>query len=276
MPEVPKSIERRLYKGLLRAFRRMIDDIQHGSGSLSDISSNARKLMNSEPVDLYLQQQISSMVKAERVVSARSWKEAARKSGNGRTLYQLMKNEMNGPVGTKIWELIAENKAFIKTLPEKWAEYVTQYTLRETLKGRRPEDVEAELRGILPGHITSNLKCVVRTECAKANAAIVQTRAEHCGIKAYIWRCVKDERSRDSHIGMDGVLVLYNDPPSPEALFPGNGRAYGKYHAGNTFNCRCYQEPVVDNAFLPDVFKMYADGEIFSITRAKFLANYGN
>jgi len=200
------------------------------------------------------------MTRRVRTNSAQSWREAASKGSRGPEILSLIKNEMQGPVGERMWQIISENAAYIKTLPEMWALYASQYAAREAMKGKRPEEVEAELRKIMPPHIQKNLKTIARTECAKANAAIVQARAEMCGIKAYIWHSMSDERTRTGHLMMDGVLVFYDDPPSPEAL--AGQKSYGHYHAGNTFNCRCYQEPVVDISFLPDTVDVYSNGQI--------------
>lgn len=187
-------------------------------------------------------------------------------------LYRLINNEMNGPVGGRVWELVSENVNFIKTIPDHWKQYAVEYAYRETFRGKRPEQIEEDLRKRLPEYCLKNLKCVARTESAKVNAEIVQARAEMCHISAYIWRCVEDERSRDSHIKMDGILVFYNDPPNPEALF--GGHSYGAYHAGNTFNCRCFQEPVVDVRFLPDNVRVHDHGQIIVMTKAQLIKRY--
>ena len=275
MPPVQRSDEQKYYRGLKKLFKNVIDRFTKGTNSISGIAQEVRKFLHTREVNDYLNKLVGGMVKMERVKSARSWREAEAKGTNSQEIYRLVKNEMNGPVGNVVNQLIAENVAFIKTIPEGWARYAVDYIYRETLKGKRPEQIEKELREKLPAHCTSNLKCVARTEAAKANAAIVQARAEMCGIKAYIWRCVRDERSRDSHIGMDGVLVFYNDPPSPEALFPGSGKPYGAYHAGNTFNCRCYQEPVVDESFLPDVIRVHDHGQIRTMTKVQIRKQFG-
>lgn len=279
MPPVRMSEEKKFFEGLKKLFRSIIEDAKKGIR----FNPSARDYLDSPEVDSFLRRLVTRMTKNLRVASANSWKEAASRGSNGPLIYNLIKNEMNGPVGARVWDLIANNVAYIKTLPYGWADYATKYAAREALKGRRPEEVEAELRKVIPGHIAKNLKCIARTECAKANAAIVQARAEMCGIQCYIWRCVKDNRSRDSHRDMDGIVVFYNDPPSPEELFPypvnKNGdlvRPYGRYHAGNTFNCRCYQETVVDMKFLPDTFKYYKDGAVHSTTRAAFVRMFGN
>lgn len=265
--------ERRVFNSLKRLFGAFIKRIKDGEVSRDQVAAEARKFIDSPQADNYLRNLVSKMTRRIRVDSANDWREAARKSGNGRYIHEKLKHEMDGPVGQRVWEIIAENVQYIKTVPQYWADYITKYALREALKGKRPEEVEAELRKIMPGHITKNLKCIARTECAKANAAIVEARAEACGINCYIWRCVKDERSRDSHIHMDGVLVFYSDPPSPEALI--GEKPYGNYHAGNTFNCRCFQEPVIDVRLLPDTFKYYSAGKIHTTTRAAFIKKFG-
>ena len=275
MPSVSKQEERRFWKDLCKLFNSLVDAVkERGTSALTEDGPEYRRFMNSDKISQFLNRIIGRMVRAQRKVSASSWREAAAKSSNGRELFELISGEMKGPVGTRVQQIIAENAAFIRTLPEEWAKYVTQYAAREALKGKRPEEVEAELRKIVPEHMQRNLKCIARTECAKANAAIVEARAEMCGIRAYIWRCVKDERSRDAHRGMDGILVFYDDPPNPEALF-GGAKPYGTYHAGNTFNCRCFQEPVVDISFLPDIVLVHDHGSIRRMTKKQIEKEFG-
>lgn len=275
MPSVLKSDERRFWKALCRLFNPLIRDLKSGQLSPADAGRGTRQIMRSEEMTRYLDNLIARMVRTQREASARSWREAALRGGNAPEIQRLIRHEMDGPVGEAVWRLISGNAAYIRTLPEDWARYASEYAYREALKGRRPEDVEAELRRVMPDHITKNLKCVARTECAKANAAIVQARAEMCGVRAYIWRSVGDERSRHSHTRMDGVLVFYDDPPSPEALFPGSGKPYGRYHAGDTFNCRCFQEPVIADRFLPDTIRVHDHGRIAAMTRAQILKSFG-
>lgn len=270
MYRVRRSDERTFFNGLMRVFKRLIDRVKVG-GSIDGAS---QEFLESPEVDSHLRNITRRMVGSLRKTTASSFREAAAKNTHSQEMYRLIKDELKGPLGERVSALIADNVAYIKTVPQEWASYITQYAAREALKGKRPEEIEAELRKVMPEHMTKNLKCIARTECAKANAAIVQARAELAGIDCYFWRCVRDERSRKSHRLMEGVLVFYNDPPSPEAL--AGERSYGNYHAGNTFNCRCYQEPVVDYRFLPDTFKYYSDGAIHTTTRGAFIKEFGN
>lgn len=269
---VRKSTERKFWQGLVKGFQRAINRAK-GAGSSGDLISWLRSFLPSQREDKLLRHVVSTMVKTEQKETANSWKEAAARAGRGPELFREISKEMQGPVGNRVAEIIAQNAKLIQTIPQEWADYVVQYVQRESMKGRRPEDIENELRKILPERMQKNLKVIARTECAKANAALVQARAEHLKIRAYIWRSAKDERTRDAHRAMEGILVFYNDPPNPEALF--GGKPYGNYHAGNTFNCRCYQEPVVSIDMLPDVVRVHDHGSILELTKRQIRQRYG-
>ena len=67
---------------------------------------------------------------------------------------------------------------------------------------------------------------------------------------------------------MDGVVVSWNDPPSPEKLV--GEKAYGEYHAGETFNCRCYPEPILDVDDVNFPAKVYRRGRIQTMKKDEF------
>ena len=184
MYHVTRAEEMKLYRALRRLFLQMIEDVRKGSGLLNGVSERVRTFMQSDEVDRYLTNVIKKMSMTIRNSSARSWREAASRGHRGPEIYNLIKNEMQGPVGERVWAIIADNAAYIKTLPQEWARFANQYAAREAMRGKRPEQVEAELRAFIPAHMQKNLKTIARTECAKANAASVQARAEMCGVMA--------------------------------------------------------------------------------------------
>ena len=71
---------------------------------------------------------------------------------------------------------------------------------------------------------------------------------------------------------MEGVLVNWNDPPSPEKLV--GEKPVGNYHAGNIWNCRCYPEPVVEPDWLPNRVKVYHDGQIEAMGKLQFIERF--
>ena len=114
----------------------------------------------------------------------------------------------------------------------------------------------------------SRISLIARTESSKASTALTEARAESLNLPWYVWRTSKDARVRSSHRHMDGVLIAWAEAPSPEAL---KGlKSYGTYQAGNTFNCRCYPEPLIylDQVSWPH--KVYHNGTIREMTRSAF------
>lgn len=274
MKKVEKRIERKFWQDLCKVFQKLLDRVKSGK---VPVLTAVRTFTQTPEVNSFINRIVKGMITNQRVASARTWREAASKGSRGKEIYQALMKEMQGPVGQTVQNLVDNNAAYIKTIPQQWTVYVTNYIARETAKGRRPEVIEEELRRILPEHATKNLKCIARTEAAKANAAITEARSYNLGIRAYFWRCVDDERSRMSHKAMDGILVFYDQPPNPEQLFPLHGvKPYGRYHAGNTFNCRCWQEPIVDDHFLPDEMRVYVNGKIQRMTRKQLLTAFGH
>lgn len=276
MIAVKRSTEKSFWKNLCKIFAPISQQTRSGAINSGNVAQKMKEWVHRLTLGQRVDEVVGNMVKRERDESVHSWREAVLRNTYGREMYKALMEEMKGPVGQRVEELIAENSKYIKTVPMEWAAYITAYTERETQKGRRPEEIEEELRKIMPEKIARNLKCIARTECGKANAALTQARAENLGIKAYIWHSCHDERTRHSHSSMDGILVFYDDPPNPEALFPGAGQSsYGRYHAGNTFNCRCYQEPVVDIRNLPDSIRLHYHGKVGYWTKNQIKKKFG-
>jgi uncharacterized protein with gpF-like domain len=69
---------------------------------------------------------------------------------------------------------------------------------------------------------------------------------------------------------MDGVLVHWDDPPSPELLI--GEKSVGKYNAGDIWNCRCFAQPVIFLDYITFPAKVYCGGRIVTMTRSQFEA----
>jgi hypothetical protein len=68
---------------------------------------------------------------------------------------------------------------------------------------------------------------------------------------------------------MNGVLINWNDPPSPESL--AHEKSVGHYHAGEIYNCRCPALPVLSLSSLSWPHKVYIHGSIKRLSRKDFL-----
>lgn len=200
--------------------------------------------------------------------AGRTWREAAKVNGQGKSIHEALKNEMGTEVGDVFREIVKENSKLIKTIPESMTEYVSRYVAKEAQKGRRHTDIAKDLQEKFPELNKSRATLIARTESSKASTALTKARSERMGIRWYVWKTSEDSRVRSSHRHMNDVLVNWNDPPDPETLK--GEKSHGNYHAGNIFNCRCYAEVVINLKTIKFPAKVYHGGQIQRMTKKEF------
>lgn len=161
-------------------------------------------------------------------------------------------------------EWARENVDLITTQPEEWLRGriapdgtvtrlgVEQIVARRIRRGVRFSTLAKELRERLEinqGHA----ELIARDQIGKLNARITEDTQRQAGVDAYRWRTADDERVRgrpgglypDStqrHWQMEGRVVRWDDPPR------GTGPYGEAAHAGMSIQCRCYAEPILDEA----------------------------
>lgn len=139
--------------------------------------------------------------------------------------------------------LMAEEIDLIKTIPLKAFERAQKLSLEAVYNGSRADQIAAEL--LRSGKVSeSDAERIARTEVARANSVITQTRAQAAGSRQYVWRNSGDASVRESHKEyrgkkLDGRVFSWDDPPTLDDGTTG--------HPGTFPNCRCYPEP-----FFPD------------------------
>lgn len=228
------------------------------------------QFQNSYQYEKYIMSAVKRMVTPLADINARTWREAARKSTRGRFLYNLLLEEIQQGKDVLINDRVIENAALIKTLPNDVAEKVVKDIAEEALKGRRARSIEQVIRQETDKHSRASARLIARTEVAKTQSALTQARAQTLDLQWYVWRTALDgNRVRKSHRLMEGVIVNWNDPPSPEALAGEN--SIGNYHAGNIWNCRCYSEILLDVDDVKWPHKVYRNGQIKKISKSEFV-----
>jgi intein/homing endonuclease len=178
----------------------------------------------------------SRMATQLRASNARSWREAARKGSRGLQIYRALEEEMETGVGDRVREIIAENARLIRSIPQQIQEQVTREIYRAEMAGARHERIAEYLQRRIPHLSRTKAALIARTETSKSATALTRARAENLGLTWYQWETSRDARVRRSHAVLQGVLVSWGDPPSPERLV-GERSTLGKYHAGNAPNC---------------------------------------
>lgn len=187
--------------------------------------------------------------------------------------YELKQQINNTNVGTLLQEYLDDNVRLITSMPLTAAQRVHKLLVgKQLIEGKRASTLEEEIMKI--GNITRNrARLIARTETSRITTDLTMARAKSINSDWYIWRTSEDIRVRSSHKVMMDVLVNWSDPPSPEKLE--GKKSYGTYHAGSTFNCRCYPEPVVSLEDIKFPAKVYKNGAITRMPRAKFLTIAG-
>lgn len=227
------------------------------------------QFQDSHQYEKYIMSAVKRMVTPLSDVNAKTWREAARKSTRGHFLYTLLMEELKQGKDILINDQVLENAALIKTLPNDIAEKVVKEIANEALKGKRARSIEKVIRQETDKHSRASARLIARTEVAKTQSALTRVRAQSLDMQWYVWRTALDgKRVRPSHRLMEGVLVNWNDPPSPEEL--AGEKSVGNYHAGNIWNCRCFSEILVDIDDVKWPHKIYRNGQIQMMTKGEF------
>jgi SPP1 gp7 family putative phage head morphogenesis protein len=176
---------------------------------------------------------------------------------------------MDGPYAAFLKAQAAKSAALIKGMPFDLANQATEFIMQESVKGMRAGELAQALREKFPDMAGRKAELIARTEANKTHTAIVEARAGRLNLPWYEWSAVVSGTTRPGHRKLSGVLVSWRDPPSPEAL-AGEKKTYGKYHAGEIFNCRCEPMPLIEAEDVSWPRKVYAGGEIRTLGLKEF------
>lgn len=231
--------------------------------------NDMRNFQNSEPFNSFVYSAVRRMVTPIAVQNMRTWRMAAKKATKNPSLYRMLMREINQGLKSDIEIQIEENANLIKTLPTDVAKKVTKDISDMALKGMRASEIAKVIREQTDKHSRASAKLIARTEVSKTTTALTKARCDNLDLHWYVWRTMEDgDRVRKSHRIMEGVLVNWNEPPSPEAL--AGEKSVGNYHAGNIWNCRCYPEPLIEIDDISWPHKVYTNGKIQIMGKMQF------
>lgn len=254
----------------LGKLNELFNFIATSSGNDRDkYNEQMRNFQNSEPFNSFVYSAVRRMVTPIAIQNMKTWRKAAKKSTKNPYLYKLLMREINNGLKNDINIQIEENANLIKTLPTDVAKKVTKDIEEMALKGMRASEIAKVIREQTDKHSRASAKLIARTEVSKTTTALTKARCDNLDLHWYVWRTAEDgDRVRKSHRIMEGVLVNWNEPPSPEALV--GEKSVGNYHAGNIWNCRCYPEPLIDIDDISWPHKVYTNGKIQTMGKMQF------
>ena len=146
-------------------------------------------------------------------------------------------------------DLITEQVNLIKSIPIEAGLRAQKIAFEAALEGRRAmpdksviDQLQTEM-GMTEEVAINRARLIARTETARSNAAINQSRAMNVGSRQYRWHNSGDEAVRHSHKmlkgkRLQGMIFSWEDPPTLDDGMTG--------HPGTFPNCRCFAEPVFD------------------------------
>lgn len=231
--------------------------------------SKMQIFQNSVPYDNYINDVVKRMVTPLAARNYETWRKAARVSTRSHFLYTVLMEELKQGIKKDIDSQVISNAVLIKTLPSDTAQKVVRDIEEYALSGLRAEEIEKLIQDKTRQHSRASARLIARTEVSKTTSALTKARSEELGLRWYVWRTMEDgDRVRKSHRIMNDVLVSWNNPPSPELLV--KEKDVGRYHAGNIWNCRCYSEPLIDIDDVKWPHKVYINGSIQKMSKARF------
>ena len=264
-----KTVEKTYLNSLLKLVKIFQKIAKYSGNDQQKYKDSMMNFQKSMQYEKFINSVVKRMVLPLDVGNQRTWREAAKKATKGKFLYRLLMDELKQGTGNIIQQQVIENASLIRTLPSDVAEKVVQDVSENALKGARAESIEKIIRDKTDQHTRASARLIARTETAKTQSALTKARCEQLGLRWYVWRTALDgNRVRLSHRIMEGVLVNWNNPPSPEELV--GEKSVEHYHAGNIWDCRCYSEPVLEIDDIRFPARVYYNGQIVMMNKSEF------
>ena len=138
-------------------------------------------------------------------------------------------------------EAVKHNFKMIKSIPQHIMSVYEQKDVQTVIEAIAEGKVGRKtFEEQLKSHGAKNARLIARTESAKLQTAIDESRSTSLGSVCYQWMSSKDKRTRASHRMMNDVIVFWR-PDNQKPLLD-NMRG----NAGEFPNCRCTPLPILD------------------------------
>lgn len=238
-----------------REFYRQLKKVAQASGHIVERHADGAKLTNADEMQRELeayarklgpwaQRQAAKMLATVANSNKRAYREKSKAMGR-----LVTTNLADTEVGMTAASLLFEQVDLIKSLPLEAGLRAQKIAYEAALAGNRAfpdeaviEQLEQEM-GFSTERAITRAMLIARTETARSNAYINQSRAQSVGSRQYRWHNSGDEAVRDSHRWykgqrLQGMIFSWDNPPTLDDGMTG--------HPGTFPNCRCFAEPVFD------------------------------
>jgi SPP1 gp7 family putative phage head morphogenesis protein len=153
----------------------------------------------------------------------------------------------------EIDSFVAENVSLIKSIPDQALTTIEGMAQRGVRSGASAADIAKEIQERL-GVTKSRARLIASDQVGKLNGDLTKKRQTALGIETYYWQTSRDERVRESHKVMNGLLCRWDDPT---LISKDNGGTWIKRSSiggdngspGYPVRCRCSADPNLEQVF---------------------------
>jgi SPP1 gp7 family putative phage head morphogenesis protein len=242
-----KAAEKQFYRQLKKVAQvagHIVEQHTEGANLINEKEMQAALKSYSEKLGPWATRQAAKMLDQVQKSNKRAYQQKSKAISAG---IRLNEKESN-VIGTAA-SLLFEQVDLIKSIPLDAGLRAQNIALEAALEGNRAQVDEATVKqleeqmGLSTEVAKSRAMLIARTETARANAAINQSRAMSVGSNQYKWHNSGDEAVRHSHKvykgkKLQGMVFSWDNPPTLSDGMTG--------HPGTFPNCRCFAEPIFD------------------------------
>ena len=145
-----------------------------------------------------------------------------------------------------------DNYTLIVSNARKYVEQINILTEQAIVNGMSPGKLRDEIFKATQSLSDKHCKLLARDQMGKLNGQITQAQMQEIGLDLYVWSTSYDDRVRDSHALMEGLLCRWDDA---SVCSYDNGKTWEprpagavNLHPGQDIQCRC-----VGLAFYPEL-----------------------
>lgn len=155
---------------------------------------------------------------------------------------------VNPPTTSEWWDDMksswAENNyTLITSNAKKYVEQINNLTEQAIVNGLSPRKLKEQIMKATEGLSEKHCKLLARDQMGKLNGNITEAQMQEIGLDLYVWSTAYDDRVRDSHAAMEGLLCRWDDA---SVCSYDNGKTWEPrpsgavdLHPGQDIQCRC-------------------------------------
>ena len=155
---------------------------------------------------------------------------------------------VNPPTTSEWWEDMKnswaeDNYSLITSNAKKYVSQINTLTEQAIVNGLSPAKLKEQIKKATEGLSDKHCKLLARDQMGKLNGQITESQMQEIGLDLYVWSTAYDDRVRDSHAAMEGLLCRWDDA---SVCSYDNGKTWVdrpsnavQLHPGQDIQCRC-------------------------------------